>query len=291
MGMQEKGDNINTLVELGLTKTQARIYLTLAERGILSIRLVAEYSGVGRPETYRAMLELNHRGLAETILSSPTTYKPLPIPDAVNLLMEQKQQAISQLKEKTKKLLEDHKKETINQASLVEREFVLLPKGKSGINKAIAAIKAAQSTIEFIISIKKFNQLLVIASDDLIESAKRGVKIYLIVDKNNLNKSLSKIFNKLCTNASFKYIDKLPKPFTAVFDNTTILMETAENDFCQSTMLWSNNIVFVDTIHNYFKVLWSCNQSKMFKPMVESLEGEKFEIADFQHESLDNPLN
>jgi len=289
MGMQDKEGDIVTLVELGLNKTQARIYLALVERGMLPIRMVSEYSGVGRPETYRAVLELNHRGLVETVLASPTTYKPLPLQEVVNILMAQKQQEMSELKGKSEKLLQEYQKKTINPVAFVEREFVLLPKGSGGVKKAASAIKAAQSSIDFVISIKKFNQLLLAASEELVEATNRGVKIRFILDKNNLNKSLSEIFALFHNTASFKYIDELPQPFTVIFDKKSVLMATTGDDFAQTSMLWSNNAVLVGTIQNYFKLLWGCNQSNIFQPLNETLEENAIEIVD-DYKSLDAPI-
>ena len=62
MGMRDREKSIKTLVELGLSRTQAKIYLALVEKGTSTIRAVAENSGVGRPDTYRAMLELKRVG-------------------------------------------------------------------------------------------------------------------------------------------------------------------------------------------------------------------------------------
>lgn len=285
--MQGRETNIITLMDLGLTKTQARVYLALVEKGILPIRLVADYSGVGRPETYRAMLELQQRGLVEMILCTPTKYRPLPLNEAVTILMGQKQKEIVELKEKSKRLLQEYKKKTNNQVTVVEREFVLLPKGSSGLKKGISAIKAAQSSIDFITSIKRFNQLLLTASEDMVEAANRGVKIRFILDKSNMNRSLSKIFANFYDTASFKYVADLPQPFMAIYDKKSVLMATTDDDFCQSTLLWSNNPVLVRTVQNYFKLLWASNRSSVSLPF----EVEKSAvIANTEENDLDTTI-
>jgi sugar-specific transcriptional regulator TrmB len=280
MGMVEKEEGITTLINLGLTKTQARVYLALVERDVLPLRLAAKYSGVDRSETYRVMSELNHRGLIETILSSPTTYKPFPLSDAVTLLMEQKQRKILLLEEKTKKLLEEYKKKPNSQSSIDQREFVLLPKETSGTRKAKSAIKDARSAIDCIISVKRFNQLLLIASEDLIKAANRGIKIRFILDEKDLNKSLSKIFATFNYNASFKYIDELPPSFIAIYDKQSVLMETTEKDFGKSTMLWSSNIVIAKNLQKYFNLLWASNQANNVKQVNNALKMDLPEKAD-----------
>jgi DNA-binding MarR family transcriptional regulator len=64
--MRDKESGIKTLVEFGISRTQARVYLTLVDRGTLTLRAASEYSGVGRPDTYRALFDLKKEGLIET---------------------------------------------------------------------------------------------------------------------------------------------------------------------------------------------------------------------------------
>ena len=289
--MQYKENDITTLVDLGLNKTQARVYLALVEKGILSIKNASEYSGVGRPEAYRAMLELNQRGLIETILSSPTTYRPLPLTETITILMGQKQQKMIELKEKSNKLLQEYEnKKTLNQGEFFEREFVLLAKGSSGTKKAVSSIKTAQTTIDFVISIKQFNQLLLTASEDIVEAANRGVKIRFIIDKNTAQKSWSKILSSLQTKAFFKYRDEVPQPFMAIYDSKEVLMATTGGDFCQTSMLWSNNGVLVGTIQNYFKLVWLCKQPRNFKSLNKIVEQHPIGITVDYKESLHAPI-
>ena len=146
MGMRDREKSIKTLVELGLSRTQAKIYLALVEKGTSTIRAVAENSGVGRPDTYRAMLELKRVGLIETILCSPTKYNPLPLPEAVSILIGQKHKEIRDLKEKTGKLLEEYENKISEQTNAFDNEFVLVPKGKASINKGMTAILQALKT-------------------------------------------------------------------------------------------------------------------------------------------------
>ena len=99
--MRDKENSIKTLVEFGISRTQAKVYLTLAEKGTLTLRSASEHSGVGRPDTYRAMADLTKTGLIETILDSPTRYRAIKISDAIAILMGQKRREIMSLKRKS----------------------------------------------------------------------------------------------------------------------------------------------------------------------------------------------
>lgn len=258
MGMRDREKSIKTLVELGLSRTQAKIYLALVEKGTSTIRAVADNSGVGRPDTYRAMLELKRVGLIETILCSPTKYNPLPLPEAVSILIGQKHKEIRDLKEKTGKLLEEYENKISEQTDVFDNEFVLVPKGKASINKGMTAILSAQESIDCITSLKKFSQTFLVASEEIIKAANRGVKIRFILDKSSMN-TLLKILPEL-DDASFqiKYFEKLPVSFLAVYDGCEAQMATStDGHFSQAPMLWSNNPMLLRVFQDYFESLWS----------------------------------
>ena len=256
--MRDIEKSIKTLVDLGISRTQAKIYLALIEKGTSTIRVAADYSGVGRPDTYRAMLELKRSGLIETILCSPTKYKPLPLPEAVSILIGQKHKEISDLKEKTGKLLEEYENKSGEQTNAFGDEFVLVPKGKASINKGITAISSVQDSIDCITSFKKFNQTLLISSEEIINAANRGVKIRFILDKTSMNKPVSKILPELCQEAcQIKYSEELPVSFLAIYDGNEAQMATStDGHFSRAPMLWSNNPMLLKVLRDYFEALW-----------------------------------
>ena len=265
--MRDREKSIKTLVDLGLSRTQAKIYLALVEKGISTIRAAADNSGVGRPDTYRAMLELKRVGLIETILCSPTKYNPLPLPEAVSILIGQKHKEIRDLKEKTGKLLEEYENKISEQPDVCDNEFILIPKGKASINKGMTAILSAQESIDCITSFKKFSQTLLIASEEIIKAANRGVKIRFILDKSS-GKTLLKILPEL-DNAScqIKYFEELPVSFLAVYDGCETQMATSsDGHFSQASMLWSDNLMLLRVFQDYFESLWC---SKIEKPFEE----------------------
>ena len=138
--------NIKTLVDFGLNRTQAKIYLALAEKGTLTIRAASDYSEVGRPNTYRAMLELKKAGLIEVVLDNPTKYRAVPLSEAISILMGQKRKEILNLKEKSAKLLQQFENKNSTDMPVVEGEFVILPKGAACIKKESRSNKKRPNT-------------------------------------------------------------------------------------------------------------------------------------------------
>jgi Predicted transcriptional regulators len=257
--MRDKESSIKTLVDFGISRTQAKVYLTLADKGTLTLRAASEFSGVGRPDTYRAMLDLKKEGLIETILDNPTRYRAIQIADAISILMGQKRKEIMNLKEKSNKLLTDFEQKTVNQVNVSDSEFIVVPKGAASIKKRISAIKNAEYSVDCITSFKRFNQTLLVASDEIINAANRGVKIRFILDKFVVNKPLSKEFEMFCKNSSctVRFVQQTPQSLVTIFDKKEAqIAMSEEGDLTQVPTLWSNNLVLVKICQHYFETNW-----------------------------------
>lgn len=273
--MRDQEMNIKTLVDFGLNRTQAKIYLASAEKGTLTIRAAADYSEVGRPDTYRAMLELKKADLIEVVLDNPTKYRAVPLSEAISILMGQKRKEILNLKEKSAKLLQQFENKNSTDMPVVEGEFIILPKGAACIKKRVEAIRSAEYSIDCLTSFKRFNQTLLVAGDDIIEAANKGVKIRFILEKESINKPLSKELTLFCKNSSceVKFISEPPQSFVAIFDRKEVHLATSEvGDFSQVPILWSNNTALLRICQHYFEGYWA------EKPSPQNLL-EEFKLA------------
>jgi sugar-specific transcriptional regulator TrmB len=257
--VRDREGSIKTLVDFGISKTQAKVYITLADKGTLTLRAASEYSDVGRPDTYRALLDLKKKGLIETILDNPTRYRAIQISDAVSILLGQKRKEIMNLKEKSNRLLTEFENKTVNQSNVSDCEFIIMPKGAAGIKKRINAIKNAEYSVDCITSFKRFNQTLLTASDEIINAANRGVKIRFILDRFVVNKPLSKEFEMFCKNSScaVRFMRQPPQSLVTIFDKKEAqIAMSEEGDLTQVPMLWSNNVVMVKICQHYFETNW-----------------------------------
>ena len=72
-------DCINSLMELGLTLVQAKIYLTLTKLDNATIKAISKNSNLARQDIYRIIPSLQKLGLVEKIIDKPTKYKATPI--------------------------------------------------------------------------------------------------------------------------------------------------------------------------------------------------------------------
>ena len=125
--MSISDENIRTLINFGITGAQAKIYLALLSTGLAPIKEISSASKVARPDTYRAILELQEMGLVEKVLTVPTKFKPLPIIDAVGILMLQRTKESIELNKKANKLIANLKEITNKKTNTEDNQFVLIP--------------------------------------------------------------------------------------------------------------------------------------------------------------------
>ena len=143
--MNVKDENIQTLMGLGLTFCQAKVYLALLPDESCTAKTLSRLSKVTRQDIYRIMPKLQTLGLAQKILSIPTEWKATPIDEGLTILLERKNKQFSKLQEKTTELLSsfrENNKRTEHRKK--EPEFIIIPGGETHIRwitKKIANVK------------------------------------------------------------------------------------------------------------------------------------------------------
>jgi hypothetical protein len=123
-------------------------------------------------------------------------------------------------------------------------------------------------------SFKKFNQTILPAFDSIIDAASRGVKVRFIVDEDSADSTISKVFSDFCNNTScsIKRLPTLPQPFVAIYDKAEVQMATStDQDFNREPILWSNNLVLVKLVRDFFDTIWF-RESVIFESFEEPLK-------------------
>ncbi len=82
--------HLETLVQLGLTPNQGKLYLCLLRTGKATGSTLSKETSLARQEVYRILHELHNLGLVEKIISTPTEYQGVPIQDGISVLMMEK---------------------------------------------------------------------------------------------------------------------------------------------------------------------------------------------------------
>ena len=83
-----RAELVDALGELGLSRTESRLYVALAGAGRATAAELARRAGVPRPKAYQALASLEAHGLVSSILGRVNHYVALPADEALPRLLE-----------------------------------------------------------------------------------------------------------------------------------------------------------------------------------------------------------
>ena len=89
---------IDTLIHLGLTQNQARIYLANLHTGSATVKAIAQHAQIGREDVYRVLPSLQDLGLVKKCLGSPSIFEPVEPHEVLSLLITVKSDEMAKLR-------------------------------------------------------------------------------------------------------------------------------------------------------------------------------------------------
>ncbi len=265
--MPNKPQNpLDTLIHLGLTQNQARIYLATLQTGCATVKAIAQYSEIGREDVYRVLPTLQTLGLVKKCIGSPTSYEPVAPHEAMSLLVTSRSNELSQLRKEALEFVA-HCPRKKEQAE--DEKFTMVSNVDLAINTLIDAIKKTKQLWLFTSGYERFitrqnmpkkNKQI----KEMLSAVKRGVKIKAVLDQPKDNKKLPlaalslKESRELVTHPNFeyKYINTKHVALISIFDNKLMFIETHQGPRVMLPQLWSNNEVLLGLGNNFFEHAW-----------------------------------
>ena len=96
----------NELINFGLTKSQAKVFIYLGKYGSKTASEIAKALQLPRTETYHLVNSLQNLGLVVAELAHPTKYSAMEMNEAITTLVKQEQERIDNLATKEESLSE-----------------------------------------------------------------------------------------------------------------------------------------------------------------------------------------
>ena len=176
------------LVNFGLSKQEAQIYLTLLEEGPQNAKEIGKLVNIYSPTVYRTARKLEKRNLIAILKTSPRTFQALPPQLSIPSYVKERSILLEKSAEEITKIISQ---KTLSSSSTV-------------VNLIFGKNELFTESIKLINEIKKV--LLIISIGELIteelllsinQARQRGVKILMIVHKNDKeNKQILENFKK-----------------------------------------------------------------------------------------------
>ena len=258
--MPLKEEAVQTLVNLGLTVLQAKVYLALAKLGTSTGRTTAKEAQVASQDVYRVLSELQEKGLAEKIIAKPTMYKATPIKVGLSILLQYKKEEYIET-EKQAKIISNNFCENGNQKILHEYEFIITSEINLLFKMHEKLADTTKKSIDFVAPMKMSEKMLFHNCQYIKRTIKRGVKIRVIAQKVN-GETIAENPKPLLKNPLFelRYLPETSIPFGMhIFDKQEVTLAVSEKPI---PSLWTNNPHVVKLAEVYFEDMWNNAQIK-----------------------------
>jgi sugar-specific transcriptional regulator TrmB len=259
--MDIEGEDIQTLIGLGLTALQAKIYLTLVKSGKATIKGISVAAKVDRADVYRVVIKLQNKGLVEKMIASPATFKATPIKDGISFLLQEKNMEYTTLQKKTEELLTNYQNNSYNSSTQTEDSQFFIISEKTLLYKTLDELNnSVQKSLDVAGTWERSRGALFDFEFEVFKKAlKRGVRIHWITETHEEDTSTLKALQTLQKSPLFElryFVPPIPLQ-TAVYDNREVSMCIALPTCDEVTSIWSNNPMFVRVVSNYWEEVWN----------------------------------
>lgn len=249
------------LTQLGLTTSQAKVYIGLLELKQASGKVTARHSKMARQEVYRVLDELQEKGLVEKIIARPTEFKPVLIEDCLSILIASKKNEFSENQRKAAILLRKFNKESSRIKSQIQEDdskFILIPE-REVTKRVKRKIENTRTSLDAITTLNRFRHLIQNVNDECEKALERGVKFRLIVNKFDNENLLTPVTKSVPKNPLFnlRYISTPHRVALAIYDKKEVCVAiSATASINETPILMSNNPSLVEIAQSYFETAW-----------------------------------
>ena len=254
--MEFPNDDIQSLVDLGLSIVQAKIFLTLIQTGTMKAQTISQVSKISRADVYRNLEKLHNIGLLERQIARPELFTAIQAQDALNILMERQSLKHKELRVKTANLLKKYQ-ENKNQLFYSQFNFVFVPSREALIKRLNKAIELSREEIDVATSKIRLMNAGHSLYENLQKAWDRGVKGRAIIDvcDEKEHEALKEFWQTPL--AEIRLLPQVPKTVMAMYDKKEVFIFTnPAAQLTESPALWSNLPSLVSMAEDYFESLW-----------------------------------
>jgi sugar-specific transcriptional regulator TrmB len=252
-------ERIGILVKLGLTPTQAKMYLSLVTLGKSRAKTLTKFSMISRQDAYQTLNELFEMSLLEKTFTKPAEFQAIPPKLCLELLTQRRNRTTTEINQTAKKIFYDFKKRK-EKSSKENQQIMLIPKEEPVLLNAKDLVKFARKTIRVITPIQKMSAWIQEEADSFLNALNRNIKLQFITDFPKNTNSWQKILAPFEYEPNFemKYIPNSPLASFGIYDSEKILLELcAEGNYLGSQVIITENTSIIEMASSHFELMWS----------------------------------
>ena len=249
------------LTHFGLTKTQAKTYITLLALGVASASEIAALSKIRREEIYRIIPEMEKHGIITRKLKTPRKFAATKPETAIQVLTKIKlktmKEEIDKLKQKQAELVSRLKTTELP----IEREncsVEVLSQRDNAFVKLRDMAKNAKNQIDIVTPLQNLTIIYVNHPRKRMEKVLKSVKMRILTEDCELDAFTKKIlqFSEANDNPiELRQLEKLPFNLLIVDDKEAMWGETRpKNEY--SPIFWTDDPTQISILKASFESLW-----------------------------------
>jgi HTH-type transcriptional regulator, sugar sensing transcriptional regulator len=171
-------DLVGSLEEFGLSKYEAKAYLTMIDKGSLAASEIAYYSNLPRTKVYPTLKKLEKKKLSAISQKKPLVCSAIPPEEAFGEIVELHERRLKNMKKIVDKLRRINEEGQAPTGSEERRYFVIDP--KSALEKVGNLIASSKSSINAVLDVWGI-RLISQCKLSLIRAVTNGIRIRLVM--------------------------------------------------------------------------------------------------------------
>ena len=255
----------HTLLKLGLSKNEIRVYLYLARYGERKASEISEALCLHRTETYRILRDLEKRGMVSSVFEKPLKFIATPFERAIDLLIEAKKLRIKLLERKKKSLVDVWLTLPRPNIAPERKEVFQILEGEEQIDlKADEILQNAKKELLVFAPEGDLSRFYYSGFLDKLEKSKKSMGIMLLTN----NSAKSRFFvdkTRLNARYSASTIDDLPSFIIADQEHLLLTIRKTDDNSGDDgsarrgkiAALWTNYGAFIKALGKLFSELWT----------------------------------
>jgi sugar-specific transcriptional regulator TrmB len=249
------------LVNFGLTREEAEIYIFLTQTGPTTASIVARQFEINRMRSYRTLDALEEKGLAVKIMGRPLRFQAAPLPEVLDKHLQDERQRLSKLEESESEAIEEWRQLAQGSVQPVEEPRFRIFQGRQQVYDLFAQMcNRTDKEIRLVTTMRDLIRLSLWGIDDrLRDLSSRGGRVQILThisgeDIDEMERYLEFV--------EARHID-LPSSIRVVIVDedetlTTVAMDDSMSMTTQSdTGIWTNASSYVTAMSIFYDSVWS----------------------------------
>jgi sugar-specific transcriptional regulator TrmB len=257
--------SVQSLMKLGLTEYEARIYVVLVKMGPRNASEISFLGKVPRPKTYGAIRGLESKGLLRIVTGKPERYMAVSPNDVLIPLVDKVSRETSECVQVVENLsVAFESSKYVYTEKPYERYDLWSVRGRDKVYKRVQdMIGEAKVNVFFCTTANGLVRLYKAHSEILEKASQRGAKVRIVAPVNQTNASVARELNEVIEvrNATIPMVRFVSADSAEIIFTEDIPDDTNVSGG-QDVGTWTNDPLMVKSHEKTFDQLWSTLQTR-----------------------------